>query len=175
MSDLLPSRPQALRILLHCGCSPQVISHCKAVEECALKIAKTCKNSGLSVDIKLVQIGSLLHDIGRSRTHSVDHAIIGAEIVRSLGLPSSLRLLIERHVGGGVTKDEAKKLGWPPKDYVPQTIEEKIVAYADKLINGTRKVDIQQTTEIFSKELGNSHPAIERIKKLHIFFESLIK
>jgi uncharacterized protein len=82
-------------------------------------------------------------------------------------VPESIVSIIERHVGGGITADEAKELGWPVKDYLPTTLEEKLVAYADKLIEGLRVVPIEKTLLNLSRELGEDHPAIDRIIRLH--------
>lgn len=165
MSEKLPSREQALQFLRKSGCSKHVIRHCETVAELAVEIARACKERGLDVDLELVEIGALLHDIGRSKTHTVHHAVAGAEIAESLGLPEPLISIIKRHVGGGITLREAKKLGWPRDIYVPQALEEKIVSYADKLIEGLRRVPIERTIENFSKELPSS--AIARIRRLH--------
>jgi uncharacterized protein len=77
----LPSREQAIQLLRDNKCSPKVIKHCKAVAELALETAEKCKKNGLNVNLDLVEIGALLHDIGRSKTHSVHHAVVGAEIL----------------------------------------------------------------------------------------------
>lgn len=174
MSERLPSRRKALSLLLEAGCSRNVIEHCKAVEKVAVQIARACEKKGLNVDVHLVQIGALLHDIGRSKTHSVDHAVVGMEIAESLGLPDTVVSIIGRHVGGGIAADEAKRLGWPVQDYLPQTLEEKIVTYADKLIERLRRVPIEHTIGKLSWDLGETHPAIERVKKLHAELSSLI-
>jgi len=174
VNERLPSTRAALKFLSQNGCSSRVIEHCKAVSALAVKIAKACEKKGLNVDIELVRVGALLHDIGRSKTHGVDHVIRGAETARSLNLPESIVLIIERHVGGGITIDEAKQLGWPIKSYLPQTLEEKIVTYADKLIEGSRRVPIERTIRNVSRELGKGHPSIERMRKLHEEFSCLI-
>ncbi|MGC8895830.1 MAG: HDIG domain-containing metalloprotein [Candidatus Bathyarchaeia archaeon] len=165
MSERLPSREEALYFLHKSGCSANVIRHCETVADLALEIAKACKEKGLDVNLELVEVGALLHDIGRSKTHSVHHAIIGAEIAESLGLPKQVVSIIKRHVGGGITAREAKKLGWPKDVYVPISMEEKIVSYADKLVEGSRRVPIERTIENLSKELPPS--AIARIQKMH--------
>jgi uncharacterized protein len=165
VSERLPSKEQALYFLYKSGCSANVIKHCETVAELALEIAKACKEKGLDVNMELVEIGALLHDIGRSKTHSVHHAIIGAEIAESLGLPKPIISIIKRHVGGGISAREAKKLGWPKDVYVPLTMEEKIVSYADKLVEGSRRVPIKRTIQNLSKELPP--PAIARIQKMH--------
>ena len=167
MNEKLPSSQMALRLLSESGCSSRVIAHCKAVSALAVKFAEACESKGLSVDVDLVEVGALLHDIGRSKTHAVNHVIVGVEIAKSLNLPESIVSIIERHVGGGITADEAKELGWPVKDYVPTTLEEKLVTYADKLIEGLRVVPIEKTLLNLSRELGENHPAIDRVIRLH--------
>jgi len=165
VSEQLPSKEQALLLLRRSGCSRNVIRHCEAVAGRAIEIARTCKEKGLDVNLELVEIGALLHDIGRSKTHSVHHAIIGAEIAKAYGLSEPVISIIKRHVGGGITTNEARKLGWPKGIYVPRTLEEKIVSYADKLIEGSHRVPIEATIKKFSKELPSL--AIARIWRLH--------
>ncbi len=167
MSEELPSSEAALRLLSDGGCSKRVIKHCKAVSALAVKFAKACESKGLDVNINLVEIGALLHDIGRSKTHDVTHAVVGVEMAKSLNLPQSIVSIIECHIGGGISADEAEKLGLPVKDYFPVTLEEKLVAYADKLIEGSHPMSIERTIEQFSRTLGKSHPAIDRIIRLH--------
>ncbi len=167
MSEKLPSRKQALHFLRKSGCSRNVIDHCKAVTELAVEIAQACRKRGMNVNVGLVEIGALLHDIGRSKTHSVHHAIVGAEIAKSLGLPEQVISIIKKHVGGGITVEEAKKLEWPKDVYIPQTLEEKIVSYADKLIEGLRRVPIERTIKTYSKESQLPPEVIARMWRLH--------
>ena len=174
MSERLPSREMAIRLLEKSGCSPNVIQHCKTVAKLAVKIARILQKKGYKVDIELVEIGALLHDIGRSKTHSVNHAIVGAKIAKSARLPDVITRIIERHVGGGIPQDEAEKLGWPNRSYVPETLEERIVAYADKLIEGNQRIPIDQTIAHFSRKLGKNHPSIARLRALDKEFQSLL-
>jgi uncharacterized protein len=111
-----------------------------------------------------VEVGALLHDVGRSKTHTVHHAVVGAEIAEAAGLPDSVVSIIKRHVGGGITASEAKKLGWPEDVYVPITLEEKIVSYADKLIENSKRAPVERTIEKLSKEMKAE--AAERVRKL---------
>lgn len=170
--ERLPSKQMALRLLSQVGCSRSVIKHCRAVAALATEIAEACKRKGVNVDVKLVEIGALLHDIGRSKTHSVHHAMAGVKIARSLDLPEPIVSIIEHHVGGGISVEEAKRIGWHPKSYVPQTLEEKIVSYADLLIEGSRRVPIEKTIKRFSKELPPS--SIEGMRRLHEEISSLL-
>jgi len=163
----LPTRAEAIDILVKTGCAKRVIDHCKTVAKFSVKVAKAFQGKNVDINIQLVEISGLLHDIGRSKTHTVDHGFIGGEIARSLDLPQSVVKAIERHVGGGIPKEEAKRLGWPARSYLPLAWEEKIVCYADKRVEGMRTVPIRQALGSYVARLGRNHPAIDRIKKLH--------
>lgn len=164
----------ALKYLFDVGCSERVISHCKAVSALAVKFAKTCEKKGIPVDTNLVDVGGLLHDIGRSKTHDITHAVVGVKIAMSLDLPKPVISIIEHHIGGGISAQEAKKLGLPVKDYFPETLEEKLVSYADKLISGSEIVPIEHTVNQFSRKLGPNHPAVNHVIKLHEEISPLI-
>ena len=165
MSEELPSRDQALELLRENGCSAKVIEHCEAVAKLAMEIAEACRERGLRVDLQLVEVGALLHDIGRSKTHTVHHAVAGAEIAEASGLPEPVVSIIKRHVGGGITESEAEKFGWPKDVYVPVTLEEKIVSYADKLIENSRRAPIEVAIDKLVKERKSD--AAERVRRLH--------
>lgn len=173
MSNKLPSREQAIEILRKNHCSTRVINHCQAVAALAVELAKQLETKNCKVDLELVEIGALLHDLGRSKTHTVDHAIVGAKIAESLELPQPVISIIKRHVGAGITAQEAQWLGWPKDVYVPATLEEKIVSYADKLIDGSRKVPIDLT--IKQLQMDQKSDAAERVRKLHEEITSLLR
>lgn len=166
-TTILPSRREALNLLAEAGCSSSVIEHCKRVAAFAVKVAKACQKKQPSINVELVEVSALLHDIGRSKTHSVNHALEGGRIARTHGLPLLVVHAIERHAGGGIPREEAKALGWPARDYVPKTLEEKIVCYADKRVEGLRIVPIEQTVRAYAADLGKNHPTIKRIWALH--------
>ncbi len=172
MSETLPSREQALQLLHEKQCSAKVIAHCLAVTKLALETANMLKEKGMVIDSNLVEIGALLHDIGRSVTHTVQHAVVGAELAKSAGLPDSVVSIIRKHVGGGITASEAENLGWPKDVYVPVTLEEKVVCYADKLIVNGKRASIDVTIEQLSKEMKCK--AAERVRHLYDEITGLI-
>lgn len=132
-----------------------------------MKIAERLHSNGKDVDLDLVRSGALLHDVGRGKTHEINHGVVGADIARGLGLSESIIKIIERHIGGGIPADEAEDLGLPPRSYMPVSIEEKIVSYADKLVERGREVDINVTLRHYQKDLGTEHPAVLRLQALH--------
>lgn len=139
-----------------------VIEHCRAVCLKAMKIAANFDDA----DKDLIKTGALLHDIGRSKTHGIDHAVVGAQIAEEYGYSEDVRNIIERHIGAGITKEESVKLGLPEKSYVPQTIEEKIVAHADNLISGNEEVDIDYVIVKWRRRIEDPEENIKRLIEL---------
>ena len=158
---------EALNILVKIGCSESVICHCKSVSDLATRMAMSMRKRGVNVNVERVSIGALLHDIGRSKTHKIDHAIQGAKIAVDFCLPKSIIRIIEVHIGSGITAEEAEKLGIPKRDYLPQTLEEKIVSYGDMLIENCAEVPYDIALQHFIELLEPSHPSINRFKHIH--------
>ena len=172
MSSKLPSREQAIQLLRKNGCPLKVISHCEEVAAVALEIATKLQKKGISVDLKLVEAGALLHDIGRSKSNSVDHGVIGAKITENEEMPKPLTNIVKRHVGGGITGKEAQLLGWSEDIYMPVTLEEKIVSYADKITDQSKIVPID--VEIARLNAHGFKEAAGRVRKLHEEINSLL-
>lgn len=138
----IPSADDCLLLLKKAGCSSSVICHCKAVRDVAVSIAKRT-----DADVDLVQAGALLHDIGRSKSHGIDHALIGSTIAKELGLSEKIIDIIKHHIGAGLSAKTAKSLGLPYEDFMPITIEEKIVCHADNLIDDCSRQNIEVEVE----------------------------
>jgi uncharacterized protein len=151
-------------ILVTAGCSREVVAHCVAVSAVAVSLAGRVR---VSLDRELVRQGGMLHDIGRARTHGIDHAIAGVEIARGLGFSEQLVLIIERHIGAGITATEAVRLGLPQKDYLPLTTEEKLVSYADNLTSGVREMPFYEALDRFRDILGPDHEGVGLFIKQH--------
>jgi uncharacterized protein len=118
------------------------LPHCQAVTELALRIARM--HPQLHADIEVVEFGGMLHDIGILYTDATEigcfgdlpyiaHGFIGRELLEKEGLPV-IAPVCERHIGVGISVDDIEKydLPLPRRDMTPQTIEEKIICYADK-------------------------------------------
>ncbi len=156
------SKEDALSLLIAEGCSQNVIKHCINVSKYAKEVGEKASKD-LKVDLTLVEIGGLLHDIGRSKTNGIHHGIIGAEILRNHGIDEKVALICERHVGAGIDANDADYYGLPKRNYIPETIEEKIVCHSDNFFINGEKVSFQKVYERFLKELGNEHPSIKRL------------
>lgn len=119
--------------------------HCKAVTNLALKIARA--HPELAADPEKLELGGMMHDIGIYLTDAPDigcfgnlpyimHGFKGRELLEKEGL-SEIAPVCERHIGVGITiKDiEQRNLPLPKRDMTPQTIEERIICYADKFFS----------------------------------------
>ena len=151
-------------VLIKAGCTPDVVAHCMAVSSIALSIADKLK---ISVDRELVRQGGLFHDIGRSQTNGIKHALAGVEIAKGLGYSDELQNIIERHIGAGIRADEAVRLGLPEKDYLPLTVEEKIVSYADNMVNSVSEISFSEALIRFKSILGPDHEGVGLFIKQH--------
>lgn len=162
----LPTGKEALDTLRKAGCPEQVINHCIVVAKLAVEIACSI-NPKKDLDLHLVEIGALLHDIGRSMTHGVEHGSVGAAMLEKLGYCSMVVNIVRRHVGAGIPQAEAVALGLPSIDHIPTTMEEKVVCYADKLISGNTRVSFEEALKNLANGLDPNHPAMARFRHLH--------
>lgn len=130
-----PNDSECIRLLTEAGCKRRVIVHCCTVWTMAEAIARR-----IDCDIDLLRAGAFLHDIGRSVDHSIMHAVIGASIAADLGLPREVVEIIRKHVGAGLDEQDVIEMGLPKGNYIPDTIEQKIVCHADNMVSDNKFV-----------------------------------
>lgn len=134
-----------------------LMTHSEHVARKALSIADGAR---LDIDREFVWNAAMLHDIGIFRCHApsiycngaepyIRHGIIGGSIMRGLagmdGGDAGCRELerdvyerianvCERHTGSGLTAKEIEEQGLPlpHQDFLPVSLEEKLICYADK-------------------------------------------
>jgi len=161
------------------------------VENVTKKALSICdRNPNLQANRDLVEAGALLHDIGICCVFApeigcygeepyIRHGVLGAEIVCREGL-SEIAPFCENHIGVGITEADIVKyrLDLPVCNMIPQTVEQKMVAFADKFFSksqhhltvpkpiekihkgllryGVEKIAIfNQWCELFGEELPN--------------------
>jgi uncharacterized protein len=149
-----------ISVLRTAGMSECDITHSVHVAEKALEISRRIGGNG--IDQELVGRGALFHDLGKATTHEIEHGRIGAEIGRRIGLPDEITAVMEKHIRGGLTRAEAEELGLPVKDYTLRRLEERIVIYADRLVDiiydGIVPVKSEQDAEERFEEILRSYP-----------------
>ncbi len=173
--EIIPDREFALDLLRRLKIQLSVRRHSEKVADKALEIAD--KITRTNVDKNLIEIGALLHDVGRTKTHGFKHALIGGKILRERGFSINLARICETHILGGLDKEDAKRFGLPEKDYLPKTLEEKIICLADKHMAGTREVTIKERFERWFQKYGRSRILLKskkRIEQIQQDIESLM-
>jgi len=138
-----------IEMLKKAGVSREDIVHSVKVAEKALEIAE---RTGAEIEMELVGRGALFHDLGKAKTHEIEHGKIGADLGRYLRLPDAITDIMEKHIRGGLTKEEAEELGLPVKDYALKTLEERIVIYADRLVDIIMDGIVQIKSEMEAEE-----------------------
>ena len=120
-----------------------LLEHSRLVTARAMSIARSLKQRGLGPDLQFIGEAAMLHDIGMIFTNApeigchgeapyLQHGIIGAKLLAEMGRTAHARVC-ERHTGVGLTATEIIREGLPlpPRDLQPETLEEKIICYAD--------------------------------------------
>ncbi len=140
-----------------------LINHSQSVARKALQIVSS--HPELHLDAQFVEEAAMLHDLGIFRTDApgiqcfgsepyICHGRLGAEILRKEGYERHARVC-ERHTGAGITCKEiiAQGLPLPHQDFLPETLEEKVICYADKFFSKTH-LDREKSIEKAEKSLA---------------------
>ena len=173
-----------LSVLRTAGVSEGDIDHSVKVAEKALEIARRIGENG--IDQELVGRGALFHDLGKAKTHEMEHGKIGAEMGKKIGLPDEITAIMEKHIRGGLTEPEARELNLPVKDYTLRRLEERIVIYADRLVDiiydGIVTLKTESESETRFEEILRTYPkygknaiTLERYLGYHREIQGLMK
>ena len=123
-----------------------LVVHSTLVARKALEIARAWseRHPEESLDLDFLSEAALLHDIGIGLCEAPElhcsgtepylcHGILGRRLLEKEELPLHA-LVCERHTGAGITATEVRDgdLPLPERDYLPVSLEEKIICVADK-------------------------------------------
>lgn len=139
------------------------LRHSRDVRDLALKLCD--RHPELKMNRQFIADAAMLHDIGIFRCdapsihchgteHYLRHGRIGAELMRAEGHEDIARVC-ERHTGAGLTKKEIEEqhLPLPLQDFLPETLEEQLVCYADKFYSKS-KLDRKKTIAQAEKSIA---------------------
>ncbi len=141
-----------------------LLKHSRQVADRCLLVAR--RHPELPLDVAFLEEAAMLHDIGirwchapgifcQGTEHYIRHGLIGAELLRREGLERHARVC-ERHTGTGITQEQIarQQLPLPLADYVPETLEEQLVCYADKFYSKShpdRELTLAQAAQSLAK------------------------
>ena len=137
-----------------------LVLHSRQVADMAVTIGQRLIDRHVPLDIEFIEEAAMLHDIGMCRTDApgihchgsepyILHGILGRQMLESLGLFRHARVC-ERHTGAGITAAEIISQHLPitpPRDLLPETLEEQIICYADKFFSKSRPGEPAKTLE----------------------------
>ena len=160
-----------------------LLIHSEEVAKLALEIIERRK-LGNVVDKDFVENAAMLHDIGIIKTHAPSifcrgelpylcHGIAGKQILQELGLPEAYALVCERHTGSGITRREIveNRLPLPQRDFLPVSLEEKLICYADKFFSKSGDPRRRKDTEEIRNSMKKFGPdALRRFDELESLF-----
>lgn len=149
-----------------------LVTHSEQVRDRALQIIDAHPN--WNIDRDFVAEAAMLHDIGIIHCnapkifcvgphHYIEHGYLGAEMLRAEGLPSHA-LVAERHTGSGITMEQVirEDLPIPVQDYLPVSLEERIICYADKFYSKSHLGEEVALSKIRQNIWKYGHDAILR-------------
>lgn len=146
---------------------------CRKALECA-------DRRNLEVDRDFVREASMLHDIGIVGCDApsiycvgsepyIRHGVIGGDMLRAEGLPMHARVC-ERHTGSGLTAKEIEEgcMPLPHMDFLPESLEEKLICYADKFYSKSGDPREEKSLDRIRRSMSKFGSApLERFDALH--------
>lgn len=158
-----------------------LVTHSECVRDKALSCID--HHPELKIDRQFVAEAAMLHDIGIFYTYAppigcmgthlyIEHGILGAKLLRQLGYPRHA-LVCEHHTGTGLSKDYILRtaLPLPERDMIPESLEEKLVCYADKFFSKNRNLKEEKPITLVRTKLGKFEDgSVERFDMMHKLF-----
>ena len=156
------------------------MKHCRQVADKALEIAR---RKALPLDEDDIVTGAMLHDIGIALTdapgidchgtlHYMCHGTAGADLLRREGFDERFARIAERHTGAGITADEvaASGLPVPVRDYLPETLLERLICYADKFYSKSGDMKEKPLERVIASMSKFTPATLSRFNALHAEF-----
>lgn len=154
-----------------------LIAHSRDVATMALEII--AQHPELGADATFVEEAAWLHDLGVFMTDApgigchgdepyIRHGYMGAELLRAHGLLRHAHVA-ERHTGSGLEMAEirARGIDLPEGIYMPQSVEERIVCYADKFYSKSHPGQRKPLDRVRASMLRHGAAALARFERLH--------
>jgi len=153
---MMLTRKESMRILAQYGREAGWTMHCFAVAEAAVRVGNVIAKNR-PIDCTFLWSTALLHDIGRYITHDpLLHGVEGYNLLSMLSYEKEA-YVCAAHILFGLNAAEASQLGLPARDFVPRTIEEKLVPLVDYLIEYDKPTTLDRRfSSLRERNNGNS-------------------
>ncbi len=151
----------ALRLLYDYGRDAAWTRHCLAVSRVAKRVGDVVAPR-YALDTEYLTTGALLHDIGRYKTHDpVMHGVEGYRLLKSLGHHREA-FICASHVLCGMPCAEAVRYGLPPQDFLPTTIEERLIPVIDAMVELDRPTTFELRCESIARRYQDNERFLRR-------------
>lgn len=178
MNETLPPYEQI--VALHKKYAPSdaafdlVFTHCLVVWDIAKQLIEKTRPA---VDADFIKAACLLHDIGVYQLYLTDgkidhanyikHGIHGYDILKNEGFSNTICRVASHHTGVGLSAKHIEQTGipLPVADYFAESVEERLVMYADKFHTKTTppKLMTNDTYRMFTSRFGMDN--VERFER----------
>jgi putative nucleotidyltransferase with HDIG domain len=147
---VVPGRDQALQLLESLALPEGIVIHSTGVARVAAEAARLVAAAGVPVDVRLVEVAALLHDIDKPDTRGGGgrHGEVAAERLTEMGFPE-LAVPVASHPVTCLLDDRCFPRGWPS---VLVSIADRHVAQAFLTID-ERIGDMQQRHPEYVEDL----------------------
>jgi len=137
------SYEEAYSLLNKYGNGAPWVKHCFAVSSLTTYLSNIF-TSGYPVNIEFIRTASLLHDIGRFKTHDpIMHGVEGYKLLAGLGYADEA-FICASHILYGLNSSEAEQYGLPKSDFIPTSFEERFIPLVDFLVEHDRPVLLKE-------------------------------
>lgn len=170
------SYDEALHLLSSYGNDAPWVRHCVAVSRVAARVSSMIAARRI-IDVRLLKVGALLHDIGRYKTQDpILHGVEGYLLLSGLGHHREA-FICASHVIWGMPGREAVLYGLPEQDFFPRTLEERLIPMIDSVVEFDRPTSLEQRCSSISRRYEGNPLFLERFQKAadmaRVFLRSL--
>lgn len=142
--------------------------------------------------LQFIETAAMLHDVGIVRCDAagiqcfgtepyICHGRLGAAMLRDYAADNGIEAkemepfarVCERHTGAGLTAEDirSQNLPLPTADFLPETMVEKLICYADKFFSKTHP-EVQKTYEQAERSLAKfGEEGLLRFRQWHRVFD----
>lgn len=140
----IPTRDQAAAILASFDLPHGIVTHSQGVARVAAEAARLVAAGGVPLDVDLVEVAALLHDVDKIETRHGDgvHGVVGAERLTAMG-HGELAPAVASHPVTALNDEARFPRGWPSV----------LVSVADRHV-----ADAFVTTDQRIDDLASRHP-----------------
>jgi uncharacterized protein len=157
-SILLPSHNQCLELMTAHGMLPNIREHSFRVMEVAGFLGEALTEAGFDLNLPLVTVGALLHDLGKTACLGTltNHAELGAGILEALGYPHVAQVVREHvHLDASIMDPRPLR-------------EAEVVNYADKRVLHDMVVTLEARFADLKVRYGRTPEALARIQATEV-------